>query len=109
MKPQEEEQYISPVVSFRRKHGVSITGGYVLYSNPNQNISFDGVYICADYQSKRIWGIKQNNRKLEMIREIGKCPDQVVAFGRDLSGGIYAVGYGKGNIFKLNFNESIFE
>ena len=109
MKPQEEEQYISPVVSFRRKHGVSITGGYVLYSNPNQNKSFDGVYICADFQSKRIWGIKQKNRKLEMIREIGKCPDQVVAFGRDLSGGIYAVGYGKGNIFKLNFNESIFE
>ena len=109
MQPKKEAEYISPLVSFRRKHGVSITGGYVLHSHPDQNESFNGVYICADYQSKRIWGIKQKNRKLNVIREIGSCPDRVVAFGRDLSGALYAVGYDKGSVYKLNFKEAIFK
>ena len=109
MKPKNETQYTPPVVSFHRKHGVSITGGYVLQSHPDQNESFNGVYICADYQSKRIWGIKQQGRKLNIIREIGSCPDRVVAFGRDLSGALYAVGYDKGNIYKLNFKKAIFK
>ena len=100
---------INPVISFRRSHGVSITGGYVIRSKGVNNESYEGVYICADYQSKKIWGIKQKNRTLEMVREIGNCPDRLVSFGIDKKRNIYAIGYDKGIIYKLDFSGSIFE
>ena len=92
-----------------RSHGVSITGGYVIRSKGVNNESYEGVYICADYQSKKIWGIKQKNRTLEMVREIGNCPDRLVSFGIDKERNIYAIGYDKGIIYKLDFSGSIFE
>ena len=100
---------INPVISFRRSHGVSITGGYVIRSKGVNNESYEGVYICADYQSKKIWGIKQKNRTLEMVREIGNCPDRLVSFGIDKERNIYAIGYDKGIIYKLDFSGSFFE
>ena len=109
MKQRKSSFFTPPVVSFHRKHGVSVTGGYVFQSISGKSSSFDGVYICADFQSKRLWGIRHRERKLTKIREIGNCPDRVVSFGRDQTGGIYAVGYDKGNIYKLNFNKALFE
>ena len=100
---------INPVISFRRSHGVSITGGYVIRSKGVNNESYEGVYICADYQSKKIWGIKQKNRTLEMVREIRNCPDRLVSFRIDKERNIYAIGYDKGIIYKLDFSGSIFE
>ena len=105
----EHARFIAPVVSFRRKHGVSVTGGYVFRSPTGQDSSFDGVYICADYQSKRLWGVRHNERKLQLIREIGSCPDRIVSFGRDRSGGLYAVGYDKGIVYRIDFSEAAFE
>ena len=103
------ERFIPPVVSFRRKHGVSITGGYVFRSQKGEPSSFNGVYICADYQSKRLWGIRHKGRKLEIIREIGNCPDRVVSFGRDRVGNLYAVGYDKGIVYRLDFSDAEFK
>tara|TARA_B100000945_G_scaffold278987_1_gene245063 strand:- start:1018 stop:2892 length:1875 start_codon:yes stop_codon:yes gene_type:complete len=105
----EKNEYTPPVVSFRRKHGVSITGGYVIRTETEKPSSFDGVYICADYQSRRIWGIRHENRKLKTIREIGTCPDRLVSFGQDRSGNIYAVGYNKGIIYRLDFEGAVFK
>ena len=105
----EKNEYTPPVVSFRRKHGVSITGGYVIRTETEKPSSFDGIYICADYQSRRIWGIRHENRKLKTIREIGTCPDRLVSFGQDRSGNIYAVGYNKGIIYRLDFEGAVFK
>ena len=105
----EKNEYTPPVISFRRKHGVSITGGYVIRTETEKPSSFDGVYICADYQSRRIWGIRHENRKLKTIREIGTCPDRLVSFGQDRSGNIYAVGYNKGIIYRLDFEGAVFK
>lgn len=103
----EGAKYVPPIVSFRRKHGVSITGGYVYREDPKS--SFHGVYICADYQSKRLWGMTQKDRKLVKIRQIGTAPDRVVSFGRDRKGGLYAIGYDKGKVYRLNFAGAEFE
>ena len=105
----EKNEYTPPVVSFRRKHGVSITGGYVIRTETEKPSSFDGVYICADYQSRRIWGIRHENRKLKKIREIGTCPDRLVSFGQDRSGNIYAAGYNQGIIYRLDFEGAVFK
>jgi len=105
----DSEKLINPIISFRRSHGVSITGGYVIRSSTEEKNSYEGIYICADYQSKKIWGIKQADRKLKMIREIGDCPDRVVSFGLDNARNIYAIGYDKGIIYKINFSKSVFK
>jgi putative heme-binding domain-containing protein len=105
----EAEKFVPPVVSFRRKHGVSITGGYVFRSPAGETSSFDGVYICADYQSKRLWGITQQDRELQEIREIGISPDRIVSFGRDRRGGLYAIGYDKGIIYQVDFGDAVFK
>ena len=44
-----------------------------------------------------------------MVREIGNCPDRLVSFGIDKERNIYAIGYDKGIIYKLDFSGSIFE
>ena len=103
----ETAKYIPPVVAFLRKHGVSVTGGYVMRTDPQS--SFHGVYICADYQSKKVWGITQANRKLKLIRQIGTAPDRIVSFGRDPAGGLYAVGYTKGVVYRVDLDKAKFE
>ena len=103
----ETAKYIPPVVSFRRKHGVSITGGYVMRTDPES--SFHGVYICADYQSRKVWGITQADRTLKTIRQIGSAPDRIVSFGRDQSGELYAIGYDKGIVYRVELDGVKFE
>jgi putative heme-binding domain-containing protein len=103
----DDGKYTPPIVSFRRKHGLSVTGGYVHRSDPRS--SFHGVYICGDYESKRLWGITQRDGKLDRIREIGQSPDKIVAFGQDRSGRLYVIGYDKGVIYQVDFEGAQWE
>lgn len=103
----ENAHYTPPVISFRRKFAASITGGYVF--RQNQNSSYYGTYICADYQTRRIWGLTQNDRKLVKIRQIGTSPDKIASFGQDNKGNIYILGYNNGLIHKLDFSPSEFK
>ncbi|MEE2624583.1 MAG: hypothetical protein VYA46_10175, partial [Verrucomicrobiota bacterium] len=84
-----------------------VTGGYVMRLDPGS--SFHGVYICADYQSRRVWGITQAGRKLKKIRQIGMATDRVVSFGRDRAGGLYAIGYDKGVVYRVEFDGAEFK
>jgi putative heme-binding domain-containing protein len=98
--------YVSPVFAYRRKYGNSITGGYVYRGDKKS--SFYGVYICGDYTSHRIWGIRQERRQLKTVRQIGVSPQNIASFGTDENGGIYVVGY-EGMIYKLDFSSARFE
>ncbi|MDA7526087.1 PQQ-dependent sugar dehydrogenase [Verrucomicrobiales bacterium] len=100
------ESFVPPVVAFRRSHGLSITGGYVYRAQLDS--PFYGVYICGDYETKRLWGITQRDRKLENILEIGTSPAKVVAFGRDREGALYIIGYDNGMIYKIDFSNATF-
>jgi putative heme-binding domain-containing protein len=92
--------YTPPVFAYRRKYGNSITGGYVYRGDKNS--SFYGAYICGDYTSKRIWAIKQRDRKLTAVREIALSPQAIASFGADESGNVYVVGY-EGMVYLLDF------
>ena len=100
-------EYVPPVLSLARKHGVSVTGGYVYRGT--RSPSYQGVYVFGDYESKRLWGMTQQDRKLVTIREIGRAPDRIVAFAQDPAGELYLVGYDKGQIYRLLLEDSIFE
>lgn len=98
--------YVPPVFSYPRNLGVSVTGGYVYRGG--RSPSFYGVYIFADYESKRIWGLTQSNRRLLKIREIGRAEQRIVSFGEDNDGEIYAIGY-EGTIYHVDLADAVFE
>ncbi len=83
-----------------------MTGGFV-YRGTNSS-SFYGVYICGDYTSKRIFGIKQHDRLLDAVRQIGTCPQSISSFGTDEQGNIYVVGY-EGMLYKLDLEGAAFQ
>ncbi len=102
----EGRTYAKPVFAYRRKYGNSITGGHVYRGDKSP--SFQGVYICADYTSKRLFGITLENCVLKTARQIGTLPQRVVSFSEDAAGNHYAVGY-EGTIYQIDFTGAHFE
>jgi putative heme-binding domain-containing protein len=98
--------YVPPVFAYRRRYGNSVTGGYVYRGD--KSASFNGVYICGDYTSKRIWGVRQHDRQLDAVRQIATAPQNIASFGTDAAGNIYVVGY-EGMIYRLNLHDADFE
>ncbi|MDB6054436.1 MAG: putative glucose/L-sorbosone dehydrogenase, distantly related to bacterial beta-galactosidase [Verrucomicrobiales bacterium] len=103
---QEGANYIPPIFSYKRKYGNSVTGGCVYRGDKKS--SYNGVYIFADYTSKRIFGMTQENRKLKTIRQIATAPQRVVSFARDEQGELYVVCF-EGTICKLDLASSPFD
>jgi hypothetical protein len=83
-----------------------VTGGFVYRGDKRS--SFYGVYLCGDYTSKRIWGLKQQDRTLQIVRQIGTSPQGIASFASDEQGNIYVVGY-EGMIYQLDFNAGEFK
>lgn len=102
----EGASYTPPVFAYRRKFGNSITGGYV-YRGEKRS-PFYGVYICGDYTSHRIFGVKQQDRTLKAVRQIGTSPQNIASFGTDDRGEIYIVGY-EGMIYHLDLTGADFD
>jgi putative heme-binding domain-containing protein len=98
--------YVPPIFAYRRKYGNSITGGYVYRGDKRS--SFYGVYICGDYTSHRIFGLKQRDRTLQIIRLIGTSPQGIASFGTDEKGEIYVVGY-EGMVYQLDLTTTGFD
>jgi putative heme-binding domain-containing protein len=99
-------KYVEPVLGYRRKYGNSITGGYVYRGSKAP--SFNGVYIFADYNSKRIFGMTQRSGTLQKVRQIATAPERIVSFARDGSGEIYVVGF-EGTIYALDLSSTFFD
>jgi putative heme-binding domain-containing protein len=97
--------YTPPVFAYRRKFGNSVTGGYVYRGEKNS--TFYGVYICGDYTSRRIFGVRQVNSVLTDVRQIGTSLQNIASFGTDDRGDIYIVGY-EGMIYRLDFTDARF-
>jgi glucose/arabinose dehydrogenase len=102
----EGEDYLQPLFAYRRKYGNSITGGHVFRSP--RNPSFQGVYLCGDYNSKKIFGVLQTGGVLHKVREIGVIPQRLVSFAEDEEGNYYAVGY-EGMVYRMNFDQAEFK
>ena len=98
--------YTPPVFAYRRKFGNSVTGGYVYRGDPRS--SFYGVYICGDYTSRRIFGLKQQDRTLQVVRQIGTAPQGIASFATDERGEIYLVGY-EGMVYHLDLTGTDFD
>lgn len=98
--------YAPPIFSLLRKHGSAIMGGCV-YRGDKQS-SFYGVYVCGDYQSRRIWGLTQDHQSLKTIRQLATSPQAITAFATDDRGNIYVVGY-QGMVYQLDLAATSFD
>ena len=98
--------FTPPVFAYRRKYGNSITGGHVYRGDKIS--SFYGVYLCGDFNAKRIFGVTQENGVLKTVRQIGSFPERLVSFGEDEAGRLYTVGY-EGMVYQLDFSGSRFD
>jgi hypothetical protein len=100
------ENYIAPVFAYGHKFGVSVTGGHVFRGDLKS--SFFGVYIFGDYESKRVWGLRAEGRRLVKVREIARSPQRIASFGVDATGRLYLVGY-EGTVFRMDFSATAFD
>jgi putative heme-binding domain-containing protein len=106
-RPQGTVTFTPPVFAYTRRLGNSITGGYVYHgeraaSGGGSRSPFDGLYVCGDYNSKRVWGLRQSERKLTGAWQLCTSPQSIASFGRDEAGALYLVGY-EGTIYRLDF------
>lgn len=93
------ETYVPPVMSYSHRHGVSVTGGEVYRGKKAPQL--DGWYIFADHESRRVWALTQQDRKLGKVVEIARAPSRVTAITRDGDGELQVVGFNDGMIQRL--------
>ncbi len=96
-------KYVSPVFAYPRRFGVSVTGGYVYRGQRAPHLR--GSYIFGDFESRRIWALKQKDRQFQEIVEIGRAPSRIVSFAEGIDGELYLVGYDSGTIFHIDFEK----
>ena len=86
----------------RKDTGQSITGGYVYRGKALPEL--EGVYVYGDFQSGRIWGLREADGKATMSGEIvdlsGKKPLNIAAFGEDRAGEVYILAF-DGKIYRF--------
>jgi putative heme-binding domain-containing protein len=102
----EGEKFTFPLYAYPHSFGVCVTGGYV-YRGAKAP-SFEGIYIFGDYETRRVWGLKEEAGKVIAVREIGEAPQHIASFGLDDKGEIYVVGY-EGTIYRMDLSQSRFE
>ena len=93
------EQYQAPTFAYLHSVGVSVTGGYVYRGK--KALALRGHYVCADFESRRVWALSQTNRTLAQVVEIGSAPSRPVSFSEGRDGEIYVVGHDSGVIYHV--------
>jgi putative heme-binding domain-containing protein len=100
-----DAKFTFPLFAYPHRFGVSVTGGHVYRGSRSR--SFAGVYIFGDYDTRRIWALKEKDGRLMAVRELGESPQHIASFGLDENGEIIVVGY-EGKIFHLDLSRSTF-
>jgi hypothetical protein len=91
-----------PVWSYSHRLGNSVTGGYVYRGKKAP--AMVGWYIFADHESRRIWALRQKDRKLEKVVEIGQAPTRAVSLSQTSDGELHLVGFNSGKIYHLDLS-----
>ncbi|WZO95814.1 PQQ-dependent sugar dehydrogenase [Isosphaeraceae bacterium EP7] len=78
-----------PAVSLSHSEASSITGGYVYRGKALPGLV--GLYVYGDYQTGTVWGLKHDGTKTVSNEVIASTPLQLVAFGEDNAGELYAL------------------
>ncbi len=82
---------IPPVMAHPHSEAGSMTGGYVYRGRKLPGLV--GVYVYGDFQSGKVWGIRHDGRKMTWNGDLADTPLQLVSFGEDNEGELYAVDF----------------
>ena len=99
---QKTDDMIDPVVDYNRRQGISVTGGYVYRGK--QQAALEGVYVYADYGTGRVWGLKYDYDKQELLTNelIAHYPRATISsFGEDYDGELFACAHAPGVIYRV--------
>lgn len=90
------------ITDYPHSVGQSITGGYVYRGSAIPDLV--GAYVYGDFNTGRIWAVREEGGKATAEREIlsleRNAPAQIAAFGQDLAGELYTLTF-DGRIRKL--------
>jgi putative heme-binding domain-containing protein len=98
-----DEVYVEPVISYSRRHGVSVTGGHVYRGTKAPRLA--GWYVFGDFESRRIWALRQQGGKLGEVVEIARAPSRITDFSLDREGEFAVTGFDDGRIYRLVLDE----
>lgn len=94
--------YVPPVLSYPRRLGISVTGGYVYRGR--QAPKMQGWYVFGDFESRHVWALRRDKRGQVEVVEIGQCPTRIVSFAECADGEILLVGYDAGVVYRLDLS-----
>lgn len=93
---------LEPVVSYGRRAGVSITGGFV-YRGTHLP-AFRGLYFYGDYGSGTVWALDYDGMQVVSNEVVATVP-ALASFGEDAAGELYAVSHG-GAVYRFELPDS---
>ncbi|WP_052572891.1 PQQ-dependent sugar dehydrogenase [Haloferula sp. BvORR071] len=93
------ETYVPPVLSYSRRYGASVTGGQVYRGSKAPQL--EGWYIFGDNESRRIWALRQQDRQLQQVVEIGRAESRINGFTCSSDGEMQMVCFDNGMIYRL--------
>ena len=96
------ETLVPPVWSYSRRFGDSVTGGYVYHGALAP--ALQGAYIFGDHDSRRIFAVWQQDRKMTRVVEIGQAPSRAVSFGQTKDGELFVLGFNSGKVYHLGLD-----
>ncbi|HJT75787.1 MAG TPA: PQQ-dependent sugar dehydrogenase, partial [Gemmataceae bacterium] len=97
---------LPPALAFPHTEAASITGGVVYHGKRLKELQ--GVYLCGDWVTRRIWGTRFDGDKVVWHKELAQGSQRIVAFGEDHDGEVYFLNYDDaGTIHRLVPNEAV--
>ncbi len=91
-----------PNFYFSHSEASSLTGGYVYRGKRLPELV--GVYICGDWETRRVWGTRFDGDKATWHSELANSGPRIVAFGESHAGELYILDYDLGTIHELQKN-----
>lgn len=82
----------APVAAHEHSEAASITGGYLYEGSRLPGLK--GAYVYADYETGKIWAIRQEGTRLTRPEEIADTAHKIVTFGLGGDGELYYLHYG---------------
>ena len=102
----EDAVYTPPLFAYPHGLGFSVTGGRVYRGTAAPG--FDGVYVFGDFNTRRVWGLRQSGGKLQSVRELAAAPGGIASFGVDHAGELLLVAY-DGTIYQVDLSAATYE
>lgn len=100
--PSARDPLLEPVVSYGRRAGVSITGGFV-YRGTHLP-AFRGLYFYGDYGSGTVWALDHDGTRVVSNEVVATVP-ALASFGEDAAGELYAISHA-GAVYRFELPDS---